>query len=550
MKKNILLIQFFAIVLTSRGQVLLNEVYTDPGAGKNEFFELYNGSIQLTPLSLDSYTLVTFFETSNQTGFCVMDLPNLSVNPKGYFVGSSALPFNYQGISNATTTDFSWNSAAFTTSNGFVKKWLLQTNNLADGNPDYDEIALPADFNDFFERRTGTGASFTIFLYKDGMLVNALSLGTGGGGGSGILSSIVNMPPLFIDMSGTAQDFWIDFSSYATVPVETVGQDGGSDNGFIREADGLCDGWNKSSSQVQHTPQQTNGYVDAISGVISTTAIIQLGTIQSGSSFIYDVISAPSTSFPVELQAYKDNGSINLSLDGGDEFVESNIETVVTDGPFTTNFSPYDMNMLLVVVSNAGCIDKVLYAISTGILEVKLIYFTVEQNNNISSIKWKVSENEAVQRFELQRSVDGRDFTTAISVSANSNKGEQAYQISENMQEVEKVYYRLKIINRDQKTIYSNVISINNKKKKDNSLVILGNPVTNKLNFSVVSSAEEQADIHIYNVGGQVESITKCSLAKGKNFLNIPLPVHSNKGVHIVEVKTGQEKFSARFVIQ
>jgi len=108
---------------TANSQVVLNELYTDPGNGKSEFFELYNPSASAIPASMDNYTLLCFFDISNQLGFYVMDLPNLTVTAKGYFVGSAALPFNYQGITNSTASDFSWNSAAFVANNGYVRKW-------------------------------------------------------------------------------------------------------------------------------------------------------------------------------------------------------------------------------------------------------------------------------------------------------------------------------------------------------------------------------------------------------------------------------------------
>jgi hypothetical protein len=547
MKKIILFIQVVALSFASRGQVLLNEVYTDPGAGKNEFFELYNRSVESNPLSLDNYTLVTFFEIANEQGFCVMDLPNLFVNPKGYFVGASSVPFNYQGVNNTMAVDFSWNSSAFTSANGYIKKWLKQTNDLTDGNPDYDEIPLPVDFNDFFQRRTGNGASFSVFLYRNGTLINALSLGSGG---SGILSGIISMPPLYVDMSGGAQDFWIDFSGYGSVPVESVGQDGGSDNGFIREADGMCGSWTKSSSQVQHTPQQTNGYGDALMGDISATAIIQLGNAQSGSDFIYDVIAAPVTSFPIELQVYKDMGPNNLFLDAGDEYIESNFETVVTDGPFTTNFTPYDMNMLLVVISNVGCIDKILYAISTGILPVKLIYFKGELVNNSVGLQWKVSENEMVNNFEVEKSVDGINFIKTGFVLSNDRKGEQTYQHSEITLPGQKIFYRLKIISRDQKNSYSSIIAIHNKSNKENKLKILGNPVKNKLDLSFVSLTGQTAEVNIYGLGGQLKYTGKIKLSQGNNIVNIPLTYSFIKGVYIAELQTANEKLAAGFIVQ
>ena len=91
-------------------QVVLNEIYTSPGAGKQEFFELYNSSTQSTPQSVDGFTVVTYFEEGATKGFYVLDLPALFINPRSFFVGAASMPFNFQGTTNSPEADFSWNS--------------------------------------------------------------------------------------------------------------------------------------------------------------------------------------------------------------------------------------------------------------------------------------------------------------------------------------------------------------------------------------------------------------------------------------------------------
>jgi len=549
MKKSVLLITTVSLVLVSSGQVVLNEVYTDPGNGKNEFFELYNTSVLTSPMSLDNYTIVTYFEGPGKKGFYVMDLPNLTVNPKGFFVGASALPFSYQGVVNSTAADFNWNSAAFTSNNGYVKEWLYQSNNLLDGNLFYDEVNLPANFNDFFFRRTANGASYTIFLYKNGLLINALIFGTGGL--NSVIPAIITMPPLFVDMTATSPDFTIDFSIYGTVPLETVSQDAGSDNGFIREADGLCGGWTKSSAQVQHTPQLSNGDVDRFKGFITATAIIQKGTAVTGSKFIYDVIAAPVTSFPIELQVYKDNGTNLTRLDGSDVYVESNTETVVTDGPFTTIFTPYDMNMLLVVISNAGCIDKVLSVPNVDILPVKLIYFQGNLDGNKVYLQWKVGENESANRFEIERSCDGINFVTVGTVNSTEKTTEEIYSYSETINSKGKLFYRLKIVNKIQMVSYSTIVPFQTRNDADkNNFSILNNPAKDKLNISFQSSYNQQIKLNVYDPGGKLQMKQSAIVNEGSNVLSLSLNASFTPGIYIIELVNGTERYAAKFIKQ
>src|SRR5688500_7339412 len=112
MIKKIALVVLLALAfIISKAQVVLNEIYTSPGGGKNEFFELYNSGMESIPLSVDGFSIVTYFEQGSSKGFYVLDLPAQFINPRSYYVGSSAAPFNFQGTTNSTASNFSWNSA-------------------------------------------------------------------------------------------------------------------------------------------------------------------------------------------------------------------------------------------------------------------------------------------------------------------------------------------------------------------------------------------------------------------------------------------------------
>src|SRR6476620_6211964 len=150
MKKLSTILLAVLSALFSHAQAVLNEIYANPSASNQEFFELYNASVDLNPISVDGYTLLSYFEDTHEKGFYVLDLPNVLVANKGYFVGSSAIPFNYQGNTNITRSNFNWNDPVFRSgaTGGYLKKWYQSTANLADGNPYYDEEILPLTFND------------------------------------------------------------------------------------------------------------------------------------------------------------------------------------------------------------------------------------------------------------------------------------------------------------------------------------------------------------------------------------------------------------------
>ncbi|MES2882986.1 MAG: hypothetical protein V4676_12625, partial [Bacteroidota bacterium] len=301
MKKFFTLLLAIPAFVSVRSQAILNEVYAFPGGSRNEFYEFFNNDN--TPVSMDNYTIVTYFEEGAKKGFFVVDVPNLIVAPRGFFVGSSAIPFNYQGVTNATTSQYSWNNLAFMAANSaYLRRWELANNIPAaiDENASYDLAAIPANFNDIFQKIGGGGATYNVFVFKNGVLLNIFLGGTGGA--TFIPDYIATLPALHVNMAGAAHDFNINFSTFGNARTEFVIQDIGSDNGYIRLRDGYCGTWTKSSSQVNHTPGITNSSDATIPDpTVSVQSAIVRGNAVSGSTFNYDVVGAAAIEFPVTL---------------------------------------------------------------------------------------------------------------------------------------------------------------------------------------------------------------------------------------------------------
>lgn len=538
------------VIVKAKSQVILNEIYSDPGAGKHEFFELYNTSGSTVPMSLDDYSIVTFFEISGKKGFYVLDIPNLSINPQGYFVGSSAIPFNYQGVTGSTASDFSWNDPLLVLNTGYLKKWEQGTANLADGNPYYDEAPLPANFNDFFFRRMAAGASYSVFVYKNGTLVNTFIGGTGGN--TTVITAIVNMPQLYVDMINPAStDYAIDFSLLNLVPLEYCIQDAGSDNGYIRIRDGACGMWDKSSAGVQHTPQQTNGgKADAYTGTISVESAIVKGTAATGSTVHYNVVAAGTEVFPVEMMIYVDNGTIPGELDPADTYVESTFEYALGEGPFSTTFMPYDADVLIVVKSSAGCIDKIQYLPNTGVLSAKLESFHGNLSDNKVLLGWTVLQNEAADHYEVEKSQDGITFSTVTVLEASSRIGKETYGLYDRLNNSEKVYYRLKIVDNSQKAEYSKTIMFQASQDTKQGITLLSNPVTDKLSMRFELASSQPASVQVYDINGRKIMAYPLGAQKGTNQVILPLPASMHAGIYVAEVTSGTTRYNTKFIRQ
>src|SRR6188768_682203 len=346
MKKIFILCVLAVSATFLNAQVVLNEIYTDPGNGKNEFFEFYNTSSDPVPQNMDNYTLVAYYEESGQTGFYVLDLPNQTVASKGYYVGSSANIFKVQGQSNVPA-DFNWNAMP---AGGYLKKFERS-------GAIYTQVAVPANLNDLFVARSGTGCIQHILVFQNGILINGVFTGTNF---AIIPTYIKSMPPLFVDMSGASPDFTINFNSYNDNQFEYVNSAAGNDNGYMRLSDGKCGVWAKSSSAVNHTPGQSNGSASGSAGDLSiSNYITNLEDDITKSLLVYNVTATTLSAFPVTIQVYEDLGVVG-QLDAGDLIVDTRVLYTLTEGDQFVTIPSRAYPAIIVAKTPSGCFDQVI----------------------------------------------------------------------------------------------------------------------------------------------------------------------------------------------
>ena len=84
-------------------------------------------------------------------------------------------------------------------------------------------------------------------------------------------------------------------------------------------------------------------------------------------------------------------------------------------------------------------------------LPVKFLTFQGNHNNNRTKLQWTVANNEGIDRFEVERSTNGKDFTLAAIVFASETAGNEVYDFFENTTNTGKLFYRIKVVETSKK---------------------------------------------------------------------------------------------------
>jgi hypothetical protein len=126
----------------------------------------------------------------------------------------------------------------------------------------------------------------------------------------------------------------------------------------------------------------------------------------------------------------------------------------------------------------------------------------VSENENIV-VDWQVSNEKNMKQYEVERSVDGVNFIKESTITAN-NTGKSAYSwIDENVLPGN-YYYKIRCINVEGKTDYSQIVKVTIGDGKS-SITIYPNPITNGIiNLRLNNLPAGKYDIRLMNQLGQV----------------------------------------------
>ncbi len=163
---------------------------------------------------------------------------------------------------------------------------------------------------------------------------------------------------------------------------------------------------------------------------------------------------------------------------------------------------------------------------ASNTLPLKLLAFRGVISNCSAAFTWETAQEEDVHYFELQWSPDGLHYTACGRVGALNGTGGHSY--SQNWpQAATSLYYRLRMVDRDSASTYSQVVSLNSPACAVAAWTVMPNPVSQGGQLSVTMRAAAGSQ-HLHLV---------MSTLHGQKLLDRALPL-SSAGAMTVSVPT------------
>lgn len=180
-----------------------------------------------------------------------------------------------------------------------------------------------------------------------------------------------------------------------------------------------------------------------------------------------------------------------------------------------------------------------------AILPLKLLSLSADKRGSSITISWKVSENETGDYFVVERSDDGKSFTSIGTVSTDGLNGTRDYSLTDKAPGVTS-YYRLKLVNKDNSFGYSKILTV----KDDSDSVevkILNNPASANLNIRYNTTNPANTSLKVYTVTGVQVYQANVKASAGSSSFSVPLQGLQN-GAYVLVIDSTSGKKAIQFL--
>jgi hypothetical protein len=185
-------------------------------------------------------------------------------------------------------------------------------------------------------------------------------------------------------------------------------------------------------------------------------------------------------------------------------------------------------------------------------LPVKLTSFTANAvNNSYIKLDWTTAIEIDNKGFEVERSIDGQNFTLIGWVDGYGNSTElKTYTFDDKTVDQNTMYYyRLKQIDFDGDIEYSNIVSVAIKGERQFILTDLyPNPATQKATIAIATDVAQKVKVNIYDLLGQLVINSDWSVGVGTNSLDLDLSSMAS-GTYSVALTSANQTITKKLVI-
>lgn len=260
---------------------------------------------------------------------------------------------------------------------------------------------------------------------------------------------------------------------------------------------------------------------------VSTTTIFSFpaGTTAVWAGITFDNVNAAGTGTTGATLAQMNN-------------MGQGVSTPIDRGSSTVTFFGTDLPGSFALVNNPVGGDYIVTTTATGaivpqnfgwqlVAPVATVPVTIEYLHGAktaggNTLAWKLGcpdGDNAV--MTLQRSTDGRNFSSVYDLTANAARCAQEFNYNDSRAISGINYYRIKIVNADGRATYSNIVTLTDKKATFTLVNVQPNPTSDRLVLNIAGAQNDKVQITVQDMNGRRVLTQTAQITAGSNPITV-----------------------------
>jgi hypothetical protein len=199
-------------------------------------------------------------------------------------------------------------------------------------------------------------------------------------------------------------------------------------------------------------------------------------------------------------------------------------------------------------------VDNVVYTAS--VLPVELVQFSGNNKGSRNELNWTTATENNNKGFEVQRSLDGVNFSTIGFVNSQSSEGNSTiarnYTFTDDQLSGYAYYYRLNQVDFDGESSYSDIIQVKGELPTTWTITdVFPNPASTEVNVIIPAPNRDQVTLSVTDMTGRIVLSSTANLEAGYNIIPVDISFLAN-GTYFVKLAgcDNCETVVSRFVKQ
>ena len=222
--------------------------------------------------------------------------------------------------------------------------------------------------------------------------------------------------------------------------------------------------------------------------------------------------------------------------------------SILVDKPGT-----YYVTQQLNIQCSTFAIDsvKIIFDAVCMVLNVNILNLTAGKINKGAILNWDATNNNEAAGYEIEYSMDNRNFSKLASVAASGDADLAKYSFSYpfDVTNAAVIYYRIKIIGKNGKAKYSNTAILRVSTSGNPNARIFPNPTHGELWLSINSAVTESAKIYVLDATGKVVWTARINITKGESLIKMPSLTGKHQGIYLVKIKSANGDITQKIIL-